>query len=212
MNRKFVSKILMITILIMYVYNIFGCKGSHGLSGLDGQDGDAYLALTWYGTLHEYATDDPAIPLIFFSDQYYKCLSPGTYAFAYTTYDYSSWVGNYTIEVIEGEPGEPGKSGKSFWRSGRDGYDGADGYDLYYVLGLWSAGPDLFIYDSPQSKTAVPLSEKNRLNEVFTNNSNTKEENDISDFSIDLPDSEIFTKSISRGKYRFSVRYWRAIK
>ena len=60
--------------LYVFIPSIFmiACMGKDGVSGRDGrdgEDGDASIALTWVGILYNFATDDPAIPVIFFDNQ-----------------------------------------------------------------------------------------------------------------------------------------------
>ena len=129
-----------LTILSLFTFTlILGCKGQ---DGMDGMDGDSFVAF-WFITPLSYATDDPNIPSIIYSQTYYQTY-PGTYSFAYEAWDGSVWTFNYTISIDEGEPGEKGEPGDLFWQDGQDGQDGEDGNNLCFDIGLWSTGPDVY--------------------------------------------------------------------
>ena len=95
------KKIILNVTLSIFSINIFSCIGENGAVGMDGQDGDAYIAVSWATGPLYFVTDEPNFTNIFFNGSYYLT-QPGTYSFAYEAWDYSQWVGNYTLYINEG--------------------------------------------------------------------------------------------------------------
>jgi major membrane immunogen (membrane-anchored lipoprotein) len=97
--------------------------------GKDGADGLAFLAIDWVFTPQSYWDNNAGIPSPFTQGTYYQ-VSPGTYNFEYTAWDYTYYSGTYTLTINKGKKG-------SFLQ------DGKDGEDKYYTLWLYSDGPEL---------------------------------------------------------------------
>jgi hypothetical protein len=113
---------LWIIILAVSALALFGC-------GKDGKDGSAYLRIIWddYRALY-YSDNNPNVPETVHKGTYYEC-GPGTFSFEYTTWDFFSYEGRYTLTVNPGQKGVPLK-------------DGEDGEDKFFTIGCYSWGPE----------------------------------------------------------------------
>jgi hypothetical protein len=111
--------------------------------GKDGKDGNVYLQISIVATPFSYADNNPGIPDPFYIDTYYRC-NPGTYNYGYTSWDYSTWYGTYTLSANKGTKG-------GFLKKGDDGAD------RYYTLFCYSSGA--YISGAPQLDSTAYLNE-----------------------------------------------------
>ncbi len=107
--------------------------------GPQGQDGNSYLALDW--TYTPQTLDFPQLPDPLVPGTYYWH-PEGLYHGEYVAWDGSWWVFTYRIEV---DPGD--------WGIGN--IPGANGADRFYIMYLYSTGPELSYVELSQSLSLV---------------------------------------------------------
>jgi len=123
-------------VITLLVLALSGC-------GKAGEDGTSYLALDWvYAPLAIYF---PALPAVISAGTFYEHAA-GSYPGEYIAWDGSYYSFTYRIEVNEGEAGgllSPGE----------------DGADRYYLMYLYSWGPEFYYYDDLSLARIDPAAE-----------------------------------------------------